>query len=1045
MEEAPQRSLRPLLAGAGAILVVGGLSWLWIERTPIATSYIDDALRARGVAASYRLARIGFRSQRIEGIRIGDPAHPDLVADWAEIELSPGLLGIHLRAVDAGGVRLRGRLVDGKLSLGAIDRLLPRARAKQPFALPDIDLTARAIRIDLATPQGLVHAVLDGRGNLHDGFRGTLGLGSDRLAMGGCGLAEPRARLVVATDGGRPSLRGPVEAASLACPTVVLGGPRLDVDARGDADLGRWRGRATIAQGRLMAGAVSVGHVGGVLRFDASATRITGKLNLLADRLRYAGAHAGRATMRASYRYDPPIRSLAAQGGIELRQAGLDPAIVDRLARELTSADGTPMAPILAAWGAAFAQAAHDVDASAAFSVDNGPKGGAVRIERLEADAVSGGHLLIQSEQAEGLGWRWPRAGALINASVELSGGKLPQLRMSVRQAAPGAPLTGAATIAPYAAGGARLQLAPVKLGPGPGGTTLVTTRMMLDGPLADGRIEGLDLPVSAMIGAQGAFAVNPSCAPLAIGRLAIAGTLITNSRLSLCPLDGALVARTASGRLRGGARIDAPRLRGRVGDQPLTLAARALTANIATPGFRLDGLAVRLGDPAAPTRLDVATLDATAGAKGLTGRFDGAAGKIAAVPLLLSGGTGDWQLAASVLTLDGALTVADAETAAPRFHPLTAGGVHLTLKGGRVAASATLREPRSSAAVARVAIRHDLATAAGDAVLDVDDLRFGKTLQPEAITPLTLGIIANVDGVLSGQGRIRWSAGHVASDGEFRTGGINLAAAFGPVTGLKGTIRFTDLLGLVTAPDQRVTIAEINPGVAVTNGVIRYRILPGRKLAIAGGEWPFSGGTLTLEPTILDMGEPVARRLTFRIADLDAATFVQQLEFKNIAVTGKFDGVLPIVFDAKGGRIEGGQLTVHPEGGTLSYVGDVTNANLGQVARIAFDALKSMRYKHLTIDLDGDLDGEIISRVRFDGTNDKPKQSASSGGILGHILAPITRLPYRFNIVITAPFRGLVNSAQTFVDPSIVLRTTSANQAVPAAAKPVEPGSIQP
>ncbi|RYH14181.1 MAG: hypothetical protein EON57_00875, partial [Alphaproteobacteria bacterium] len=264
----------------------------------------------------------------------------------------------------------------------------------------------------------------------------------------------------------------------------------------------------------------------------------------------------------------------------------------------------------------------------------------------------------------------------------------------------------------------------------------------------------------------------------------------------------------------------------------------------------------------------------------------------------------------------------------------------------------------------------------------------------------------------------------------------------FGPVTGLKGKIHFTDLLNLVSAPDQQVTVAEINPGIAVTDGVIRYTLLPDQKLAVAGGKWPFSGGTLTLEPTVLDMGQPVARRLTFRIDSLDAATFVQHLDFKNIAVTGKFDGVLPIVFDSRGGRIENGALKVRPGGGTLSYVGDVTNAELGRVARIAFDALKSMRYQQLTIELNGDLDGEIVSKVRFDGTNDHPEESAKSGGIIGRILAPVTRLPFRFNITITAPFRGLVNSAQTFIDPSIVLRNTAAGS---TPVTPAAPTSIQP
>jgi len=39
--------------------------------------------------------------------------------------------------------------------------------------------------------------------------------------------------------------------------------------------------------------------------------------------------------------------------------------------------------------------------------------------------------------------------------------------------------------------------------------------------------------------------------------------------------------------------------------------------------------------------------------------------------------------------------------------------------------------------------------------------------------------------------------------------------------------------------------------------------------------------------------------------------------------------------------------------------------------AKLAFDALKSLRYKHLHIALDGALDGEMVSRVDFNGVNE--------------------------------------------------------------------------
>ena len=59
----------------------------------------------------------------------------------------------------------------------------------------------------------------------------------------------------------------------------------------------------------------------------------------------------------------------------------------------------------------------------------------------------------------------------------------------------------------------------------------------------------------------------------------------------------------------------------------------------------------------------------------------------------------------------------------------------------------------------------------------------------------------------------------HSPRAGRFGTSGLDLAAAFGPVTGVKGDILFTDLLALASAPDQVATVASINPGVPVTDG----------------------------------------------------------------------------------------------------------------------------------------------------------------------------------------------------------------------------------
>jgi translocation and assembly module TamB len=366
---------------------------------------------------------------------------------------------------------------------------------------------------------------------------------------------------------------------------------------------------------------------------------------------------------------------------------------------------------------------------------------------------------------------------------------------------------------------------------------------------------------------------------------------------------------------------------------------------------------------------------------------------------------------------------------------PLVSNDVVLRLADNKITATGTLTEPFTKTAISNVTITHDLSRSTGKAILDVPGLTFGQALQPERLTSITLGVIANVQGAITGRGEINWTENGVTSTGGFRTDNLDFAAAFGPVTGLKGEIALSDLLGLATPSGQSVTVGSINPGIAVIDGAIRYRLLPDLKLEIEGGRWPFAGGELILVPSVLDLNQAAERRLTFRVQGLDAALFVQQMAFDNIAVTGKFDGLLPMVFDQTGGRIEGGSLTVREGGGTLSYVGDVTNAELGRFSKLAFDALKSIRYKKLTLELDGALDGEMVTVVRFNGVNQLPLAQTKN-----FFLKQFNEIPFLFNITIKAPFRGLFSMVRSFNDPSVFIpRGLQALPPPPPAAPPVQ------
>jgi hypothetical protein len=245
----------------------------------------------------------------------------------------------------------------------------------------------------------------------------------------------------------------------------------------------------------------------------------------------------------------------------------------------------------------------------------------------------------------------------------------------------------------------------------------------------------------------------------------------------------------------------------------------------------------------------------------------------------------------------------------------------------------------------------------------------------------------------------------------------MDLAAPFGPVTGLKTSVHFTDLLNLETSPNQTASVASINPGILVENGVIRYQLLANQLVKVERGEWPFMGGRLILHETVLNFGRPTAKRLTFEVQGFDAKMFIDSLGFQGLAITGTFDGVLPMIFDENGGRIVGGRLDSRPPGGEFNYTGTAPKA--GMVVGLAFDLLSNIRYQSMIIRLDGDLAGEFATRFTINDVSLGNK----GGFIAGLVRGAFKKVPMQVNLGIHGPFRALIQMAKGFKDPTVVIQ----------------------
>ncbi len=1011
-----------------AIALVG----LWTQRRPIAQGFVDRELAKRGVPARYEIADIGLSSQRLKNVVIGDPASPDLVADWVEVRTEVGLNGAKLMGVVAGHVRMRARLdAQGKLSFGAIDKLLPPPSGK-PFALPQIDTRVEDARLRIETPYGIVGAKLSGNGRLNDGFVGRLALASDRMTVASCTVDRFRGAFALRIAAERPSIEGPARATSARCGGTQVAGVAADLVVTLGAALDRWTGRARAAAAGVTAPGLRSGQLVARATFDGTARATAGDIALTAAQLAGDPGRADSAQVEGRYRIGAVGLEFA--GATRVDRAQASDAWLSAIARLSRSGAGTPVAPLAVALSRAGVAAARDMSIEGVVeAVVRGPAR-AIRVTSTTITTASGARATI--------GGPLLRFGPVeMGGRVTLGGGGLPQAAITLAQGPGG--LSGRAVIQPYAAGGARLALTPVEFSALGGASTRVTTIATLSGPLGNGRVDALRLPIDARWRGR-AVAVNTSCAPVAWQRLAVSGLVLDATRLILCPTGRALVTLDGSA-IGGGARIGATRLAGRLGSAPITLLTSDAALTLNDNRFVVNGVQTRIGSPERLTRIDAARLTGRIAGGGVAGEFAGASGRIGNVPLLLSDAGGTWQLAGGKLALSGKLMVADA-AAERRFEPLASTDVRLSLVGNRIAASGTLVHPAKGVRVADVDIVHDLGAGTGEAELAVPGIQFGERLQPNELTPLTYGVIADVRGAVSGRGQIRWTGQGVTSTGRFATPGIDLAAAFGPVTGVKGEIVFTDLLGLVSAPGQVATIATVNPGIAVENGTVRYQLVGDNRVRVEGGSWPFANGRLLLDPTLLNFSGSNERRMTFRVDGADAAAFLQQFDFDNLSATGTFDGVLPMVFDDRGGRIVDGRLTAR-SGGSIAYVGVLTKENLGVWGDMAFQALKSLNYRNLNITMNGPLAGEMVTTITFAGI------SQGAGTKSNFLIRRIAKLPFVFNITITAPFRQLLDSVKSYYDPSrLIERNLPAliedrrrrEQGLPPVTPPIQPSESE-
>jgi translocation and assembly module TamB len=893
--------------------------------------------------------------------------------------------------------------------------------------------------------------------------------GATRLLWAGAELRGASAEIAgrAPLDLGRFDVGAEWTLASLRAPGLALD------DARGTLGGGAasvhdrlapaaWTASARFTAVRLQAAGAALGHARGEIAADGEAEHGRGTWRLAGQSFAGIGIESRAPSAAGSFSLDAERRAAEGDAHILLAQARLDQSAAQRLNGAFPALRGTPLEPSFAQARRALGTAGRSFALTAPLHWNASRDRGEINVAApINVRAANGVRLDIAPLREDRSAAILQFPGATLNAAldVQISGGGAPRavLLLDRLDWAPDAPLEadGALTIADWRAPGGAIaadELAiSLALPVSGGGRIDLHGPARVSGPLGDGSVQDLraDLDLTAIWGEGWRVASNRGCLPTRFAHLETGGLRFRDGALSLCPQGGALIAADAGGRLSGGFVINAPRLNGamRTGE-PAQLAAASIAARFSgapdAVRLHLDARTPTLSVDLNPARrLVLALASASAQARlGESWRVDGVFERGAlsdpALPGAVSAIAGAWSMVpdngrALIQVKAGEALVTAQQPAsdqeAPLFNPVRLVGVDAIMREGLIEANGAVVLAEERQPLATFTARHNVSAGAGGARIVAAGLVFDQRFQPYQITERLRGVIDNARGGVDINADLVWDAAGTRAAGFARLHGVSLATATIPVVeNVNGVVAFDDLFALTTPPGQRLSVGLVNPGIAVRDGQVQFQLLANQRVAIERAAFAYAAGSLSVAPTIVQLGEDVTR-FELVLENVDAADLIQSLNIPDLAATGRLEGSFPLVLSRQNALVQNGVLRALPGGGTISYVGNA-GQNASGAARVAFDALRSFRYEDLEITLNGDLTDEVVSSIAFSGEN------AGEAVDLGPI-APIPGLgnvrvrgvPFDFNVRVTAPFRRLAQTAASITDPGVILNNGRATE----------------
>jgi hypothetical protein len=279
------------------------------------------------------------------------------------------------------------------------------------------------------------------------------------------------------------------------------------------------------------------------------------------------------------------------------------------------------------------------------------------------------------------------------------------------------------------------------------------------------------------------------------------------------------------------------------------------------------------------------------------------------------------------------------------------------------------------------VNVLHQDGSGVGGAEIDAQGLTFASDgLQPEDLSPLAAGFVADARGVLDFTGRVDWTPAGTTSSGRVSTAGIDFESPAGGVSQITGEVFLTSLTPLISAPEQQISIRRVDALTEITDASTLVTLGPDA-VVFDSTRFSVAGGVLRIDEfsVPLDGGERYSG-----VVVVDGVQLGQVLEALNLGeaidLDAVVDGRLPFAVAPGQVRFDQGRLAARQPGRIeisrtaltgVEAASPVAEQPVNAVQEFAYQAMENLSFRKLEVEVNSLPEGRLGLLFRIEGQHD--------------------------------------------------------------------------